>query len=97
MATRLIDYPRVERIIHEAPWLGHGGGTYLPDNVFDILDNQYLKTGIELGLIGMVVLAAFFLVPVVVALVARRRSRDPELRVLCAALAGAGWQRRCAR
>ena len=90
VATRLIDYPRVERIIHEAPWLGHGGGTYLPDNVFDILDNQYLKTGIELGLIGMVVLAAFFLVPVVVALVARQRSSDPELRLLCAALAGAG-------
>ena len=90
VATRLIDYPRVEQLIYEAPWLGHGGGTYLPDNVFDILDNQYLKTGIELGLIGIVVLAAYFLVPVVVALVARRHSGDPELRLLCAALAGAG-------
>ena len=90
VATRLIDYPLVERLIYEAPWLGHGGGTYLPDNVFDILDNQYLKTGIELGLIGIVVLAVYFLVPVVVALVARRQSSDPELRLLCAALAGAG-------
>ena len=71
VATRLIDYPRVERLIYEAPWLGHGGGTYIPDNVFDILDNQYLKTGIELGLIGIVVLAAYF------AGAGRRRSRSP--------------------
>ena len=54
-----------------------------------ILDNQYLKTAIELGLIGVVVLVAFFLVPLISALVARRRSGDPELRLLCAALAGA--------
>ena len=39
----------------EAPWFGHGGGTYIPDNVLDILDNQYLKTAIELGLVGVVV------------------------------------------
>ena len=57
--------------------------------MLDILDNQYLKTAVELGLVGVVVLAAFFLVPVIAALVARRRSGDPELRLLCAALAGA--------
>ena len=89
VATRVSDYPLVERLVHEAPWFGHGGGTYIPDNVFDILDNQYLKSAIELGLVGLVALAAFFLVPVVVALVARRRSGDPELRLLCAALSGA--------
>ena len=38
---------------------------------------------------GVIALAAYFLVPVIVALVARRRSGDPELRLLCAALAGA--------
>ena len=54
-----------------------------------ILDNQYLKTAIELGLVGVVVLAAYFLIPFIAALVARRRSSDPELRLLCAALAGA--------
>jgi O-Antigen ligase len=89
VATRVSDYPLVERLVHEAPWFGQGGGTYIPDNVFDILDNQYLKTAIELGLVGVVALAAFFLVPVVVALVARRRSGDPELCLLCAALSGA--------
>jgi hypothetical protein len=86
--ARLIDYPVVERLVDQAPWFGHGGGTYLPENGLYILDNQYLKTAIELGVVGVVVLAAFFLVPLISALVARRRSSDPELRLLCAALAG---------
>jgi hypothetical protein len=41
-------------------------------------------------LVGVIALAAFFRVPTIAALVARRRSSDPELRLLCAALAGAG-------
>jgi O-Antigen ligase len=87
--ARVIDYPVVQRLTEEAPWLGHGGGTYLPDNPMYILDNQYLKTAIELGRVGVVALAALFLVPLIAALVARRRTSDPELRLLCAALAGA--------
>ena len=87
--ARLDDYPVVERLVSQAPWLGHGGGTYMPENPWYILDNQYLKTAIELGLIGVVVLVAYFLIPFITALVARRRSRDPEFRLLCAALAGA--------
>ena len=88
--ARLIDYPEVERLVNQAPWFGHGGGTYLPENTDYILDNQYLKTSIELGLVGFLALAVYFLVPVISALVARRHSRDPDLRMLCAALAGAG-------
>jgi len=86
--ARTQDYPEVERLVHQAPWFGHGGGTYLPDNPIYILDNQYLKTAIELGLVGVVVLTAYFLVPLICALVARRHTSDPELRLLCAALAG---------
>lgn len=86
---RLVDYPVVERLVHEAPWFGHGGGTYLPDQGIYIMDNQYLTTAIELGLVGVVALAVCFVVPLISALVARRRSSDPELRLLCAALAGA--------
>ena len=89
VATRVDDYPLVERLVHEAPWFGQGGGTYIVDNALDILDNQYLKTSIELGLVGLVALVAFFLVPVIAAFIARGRSRDPQLRLLCAALAGA--------
>jgi hypothetical protein len=39
--------------------------------------------------VGLVALAIFFLVPLISALVARRHSEDPELRMLCGALAGA--------
>ena len=42
------DADMVERLVHEAPWLGHGGGTYLPANGMYILDNQFLKQAIEL-------------------------------------------------
>ena len=87
--ARIYDYPVVERLVQQAPWFGHGGGTYLPDNPLYILDNQYLKTAIELGLVGAVVLVAYFLVPLIAALVARQNSSDPGLRLLCAALAGA--------
>ncbi len=89
VATRVNDYPMVEQALEHALWFGQGGWTYLPDNALDILDNQYLKTAIELGLVGVIALTAFFLVPTIAALVARRRSRDPEIRLLCAALAGA--------
>jgi hypothetical protein len=86
---RLVDYPVVERLVHQAPWFGHGGGSYLPEQGIYILDNQYLKTAIELGLVGVAALVTCFLVPLIAALVARRRSSDPELRLLAAALAGA--------
>ena len=89
VASRVNDYPLVERLVGDAPWLGQGGWTYMPDNLIDVLDNQYLTTAIELGLVGVMALTAFFVVPVAVALVARRRTRDPELRLLCAALAAA--------
>jgi hypothetical protein len=87
--ARLVDYPVVERLVNEAPWFGHGAGTYLPEDLTYILDNQYLKTAIELGLVGVVVLALYFLVPLISALIARAHSDDPELRMLCSALAGA--------
>jgi O-Antigen ligase len=87
--ARIYDYPEVERLVYQAPWFGHGGGTYLPENPQYVLDNQYLQTAIELGLVGVVALTVFFLVPLITALAARRRTSDPELRMLCAALAGA--------
>ena len=89
VATRVSDYPMVEGFVQQAPWFGKGGGTYFATNAITILDNQFLKTAIELGLVGVAVLFAFFLVPAITAFGARRRTRDPELRLLCAALAGA--------
>ena len=89
IATRVDDYPLAERLVREAPWFGHGPGTYIPDNLLDVFDNEYLKIYVELGLVGLIALVAYLALPVIFALVARRHSEDPELRGLCAALAGA--------
>ncbi len=90
---RTNNYPFVEQLVRQAPWLGQGGGTYiapgLPATAVHILDNQYLTTAIELGLLGLAALIFYLAWPAVVALVARRHTTNPELRDLCAALAGA--------
>ncbi len=88
---RTHDYPLAEQVWQLAPWLGHGPGTWLPTDELNIFDNQYLDAVVELGLVGVLALIVFLLVPALVALVARRRSTNPELRILCAALAGAGF------
>jgi O-antigen ligase len=88
IAHRTNNYSYVEQMVSHAPWFGQGGGTYIPDAVH-ILDNQYLHTAIELGLLGLAALIFYLLWPAVVAFAVRRRTTNPELRDLCAALAGA--------
>ena len=87
IAHRTNNYPYVEQLVSRAPWLGQGGGTYIAVEIH-VLDNQYLTTAIELGVLGVAALAFYLALPVAVALAARRRTSDPELRDLCAALAG---------
>jgi hypothetical protein len=89
IAHRLNNYPFVEAQVRLAPWFGQGGGTYYFTSEVNILDNQYLTTLIELGLIGVVVLAFYLLWPAVAALSSRRIALDEKTRDLCAALAGA--------
>jgi hypothetical protein len=88
VAHRVNNYPFVEQMVRKAPWFGIGGGAYIAPDTLHILDNQYLTTAIELGLVGLVALTFFMIWPALAALVARLRTTNPELRVLCAALAG---------
>jgi O-Antigen ligase len=88
ISHRVNNYSLVEQLVHAAPWFGQGGGTYHPITLH-ILDNQYLTSAIEIGLIGLAALFFFFTWPVAAALVARKRTTDPALRDLAAALAGA--------
>jgi hypothetical protein len=88
---RTHDYPVAEALWQAAPWFGHGPGTYLPVDPLNIFDNQWLDTAVELGSVGVVALFVFLFVPALIALAARRFSTTPELRLLCAALAGAGF------
>jgi O-antigen ligase len=90
IAHRVNNYPYVEHLVRQAPWFGQGGGTYIIEGIgIHILDNQYLTTAIELGLVGLAALTFFLVWPALAAFSARRRTDDPELRDLCAALAGA--------
>ena len=87
IAHRTNNYAYVEQLVRQAPWFGTGGGTYLPTSLH-ILDNQYLTTTLELGLVGLAAVAFYFVLPVATALVARNRTTDADLRTLCGALAG---------
>jgi O-antigen ligase len=90
VATRVDDYPLVVQLVGHHPFFGQGGGSYIARDAYTILDNEYLKTSVELGLVGLVALVLFLASPVVTSFAARRRSDDLELRTLCGALAGAG-------
>jgi hypothetical protein len=89
VSTRVDDLSLVEGFVSHAPLWGRGGGTYFARNALEILDNQYYKTAIELGLVGLVVVILYFAMPVIIAVAVHRRSSDPDLRTLCGALAGA--------
>jgi O-antigen ligase len=89
VATRLGDYPLVERLVSERPWFGTGGGTYMPDNAIDILDNQYLKGAIDFGLVGITGMLAWLLIPPAIGWAACRMTDDGRLRPLTASLTGA--------
>jgi hypothetical protein len=87
---RTHDYPLAERLWQSAPFLGRGPGTWIPADSLNIFDNQYLGTIVEQGSVGLVALVVLLLGPAIAALTARRRSASPDVRLLCAAVAGAG-------
>lgn len=89
ISTRTDDYPLVESLVLANPWFGQGGGTYLPDDLLTILDNSYLKWVVEFGLVGLAVLLVFYVaLPIMTAVVIRRRATCDESAMLAAALAG---------
>jgi O-antigen ligase len=89
IGTRVDDYPMVAALVAERPWFGRGGATFFHETALEILDNQYLKTAVELGLLGVAALTLYLALPFFLALSARRRATDPEMRMLCAGLAAA--------
>lgn len=86
---RLNNYPYVESLVRLHPWFGQGGGTYYFTTQVNIFDNQYLTTVVELGLVGIVVLAFYLVWPALAALSARRLALTDSTKQLCAVLAGA--------
>jgi O-antigen ligase len=58
---RTMDYGKVGEMFGQRPWFGHGLGTFDP-RIYFYLDNQYLGTLIETGLVGLVSTALLFLI-----------------------------------
>ncbi|NYH92114.1 O-antigen ligase family protein [Actinopolymorpha rutila] len=79
--ARTDDYGAVLASVSHQPWFGRGLGTYLPQT-YRILDNQYLGTAIETGLVGVAALLALFVAGWLLARGARRASSNPEVRHL---------------
>ena len=83
---RTKDYDAVAQYVRQSPWLGRGPGTFLSSD-YIVLDNQYLLTAVEIGLVGVLVVGVYLLATAFLGRGARRRSADPAVRDLGQALA----------
>jgi polysaccharide biosynthesis protein PslJ len=85
---RTSDYEMVGEYIRQSPVLGRGPGTYLTDIYSGkILDNQYLLSAIEIGLVGLAIVIGYLLATAFLGRGIRHRTRDPAMRDLGQALA----------
>ncbi|MEU9887116.1 O-antigen ligase family protein [Sphaerisporangium sp. NPDC051011] len=79
--TRTGDYDAVVVAVSQRPWFGQGFATYLP-RMYRVIDNQYLMSSLETGLVGLLALIVFLLAGWVLARRARRAAVDSETRHL---------------
>jgi O-antigen ligase len=91
ITTRLNNHPRVEAMVADRPWAGVGPGTYMPVDALKILDNQYLKSTVEMGLPGAVAVVLFFGLPALAALMSARHLVDPSAKALAGAVAASAF------
>lgn len=83
--ARTEDYPIVFHYVAQTPWLGRGTGTWIPPQ-YRILDNQWLVTLLDGGILGVAAMLALHVTGIVLAYKALKRSTSEEDRHLCAAL-----------
>jgi O-antigen ligase len=74
--------------IAQHPWFGRGFGTFLPQ-IYRFLDNQWLGSLIESGIVGTLALLGLFATGWSLARRSRRASADPEARDLAQSVAAA--------
>jgi polysaccharide biosynthesis protein PslJ len=86
IALRRSDYQVAEEFVRQSPLIGRGPGTFLPDT-YIVLDNQYLMSAIEIGLVGLLVVIVYLLAAAFIGRGFRHRTRDPATRDLGQALA----------
>jgi O-antigen ligase len=88
ITSRTDDYSAVAHFIRNSPWIGRGPSTFLPR--YRILDNQYLLSLIEIGIVGLIGLLIVFALPAFLGRGARHRMTDDADRNLGQMFAAAG-------
>lgn len=88
IAGRTEDYAAIPGLLDGHWWWGRGTGTFVPD-VYFFLDNQFLASLIQGGVVGLTTFVALLAVGVSVARGVRHRTTDPRLRSEAQALAAA--------
>ncbi|MFI9555980.1 O-antigen ligase family protein [Nonomuraea endophytica] len=84
---RTHDYGIAIAEIERHLWLGRGTGSwYFPK--YQVFDNQYMQTAIDLGLIGTAIYVIMMALGIAAGIWARRLSRDPHVRDLGLTLGG---------
>jgi polysaccharide biosynthesis protein PslJ len=83
---RTRDYEEVGEYVRASPWLGRGPGTFLSDR-YIVLDNQYLLSAVEIGLVGAAVVVGYLLAATFLGRGARHHTGDPVVRDLGQAFA----------
>lgn len=73
ISGRLDDFQAVGAFLAQSPWVGRGFNTFIP-TVYRTLDNQFLGTAVESGLIGVAALALLFLGAIITSLIVARRA-----------------------
>ena len=81
ISTRTEDYSKAADFISQNPFFGRGFKTFDPARYF-YLDNQYLLSLIETGIIGTICLLGLLVTAITLARNVRHTSRDPFVREL---------------
>lgn len=81
-------YPLIAHEVVQHVWLGRGMGTWYSPKHFP-LDNQYLMTLLDSGVIGLAAFAGLLVAGIYAALRVRSLAADPDQRHLCLALVAA--------
>jgi O-antigen ligase len=85
ISVRYERYPMAFKYIAERPWLGRGTGTWVSPQ-YQVMDNEWLDILLNNGFVGAIGYAALHITAITVAWMALKRSNEPEVRHLCAAL-----------
>jgi O-antigen ligase len=84
-AGRTADYAPVIHYVAMRPLFGQGIGTYIP-SIYRTLDNQYLGTVVECGIVGLLALLALFIGSICAAGAIRRRATTDSTKDLAQCL-----------